>query len=217
MTRGEAKTTIRKKLGEVTEVFFVDTDLNQWITDAQIDLVWHTHCKRQRSLCTPTANTLRYQLSTLIPNVLRLISVRIYSSDLLKWRRLTEKNYDFLDQVYPQWMSNDASTPLYYIYDRELDEFILFPKAQSGYLGTGYLEIYNSPLPSTLTDDSQQLDLPVQLQPALLEWAVATGLEARGYQDIAESHWAKYKDKWIDYLGQKNTEEDEEIIMRGGR
>lgn len=218
MTRLQIKTTARKKLGEATSVFFEDTDLNQWITDAMIDIVWQTRCKRARSLVTPTADTLRYTLTTLLPNVLRIISVRIYSSDLLKWRRLIEKDYDFLDDRYPQWMSNDAATPLYYVYDREIDEFILFPKAQSDYVGTNYLEVYHSTLPIELTNDNQTpTDIPVQLHPAIVEWTVATGLEARGYQDIADDHWTKYAAKLQSYMSQRELEEDEEICMRGGR
>ena len=217
MTRGELKTIVRKKLGEATPVFFEETDLNLWINNAQIDLVWNTRCKRQRSLCTPTADKLRYSLQQLVPNALRVLQVRIYSGDLEKWRRLGQKDYDFLDRVYPQWESNDAATPLYYVYDKELDEFILFPKAQSDYIGANYLEIYNSPLPTALTDDNQMPDIPIQLQPAITEYVVATGLEARGYQDIADNHWGKYAQKWAGYMTMREVEEDEEICMHGER
>ena len=219
MTRGDIKQIARKKLGETTAVFFTDEDLNLWITEAQIDVVWNTRCKRQRTLCTTTADTLRYTLTQLLPNVLRLITVRIYSSQLDKWRRLYEKDYDFLDDRYPQWMSYDAATPLYYIYDREIDELILFPKCQSDYVGVNYLEVYNSPLPIVLTQDAETPapDIPIQLHPALVEYVVATGLEARGYQDIADNHWVKYQQKWTGYMTQREIEEDEEICMRGGR
>jgi hypothetical protein len=217
MTRGEAKATIRKKLGETTAVFFEEDNLNQWITDAQIDIVWITACKRRRTLCSTLTDTLRYTWTSLVPDGLKALSVRIYSNELLKWRRLTQKDYDFLDDRYPQWQSYDAATPLYYIYDREINEFILFPKAQTDYVGTNYLEIYNSFLPATLTADGQQIDLPVQLHPAVTEYAVATGLEARGYQDIADDHWTKYKEKVAGYMTLRELEEDEEICMRGGR
>ena len=226
MTRLQVKTTVRKKLGEATAVFFEETDLNQWLEDAQIDLVWKTRCKRIRLLCDTVAASvtngnatgLRYVLTSLMPNCLRIISIRIYSNQLLKWRRLFEKDYDFLDDRYPQWQSNDPATPLYYVYDREINEFILFPMCQTDYVGTGYLESYYSPLPTPLTDDAQVIqDIPVQLQQALIEFVVATGLEARGYQDIADSHWQKYEGKCTSYIAQRGVQEDEEITMHGSR
>ena len=223
MTRGNIKTIARKKLGEATAVFFEEADLDLWVNEALIDIVWQTRCKRQRTLCSLSVNTLRYTLSQLIPNVLRIITVRIYSDVLLKWRKLYEKDYDFLDERYPQWMSNDAATPLYYVYDREIDEFIVFPKAQGtvavpDYTGTNYLEVYNSTLPTPLTDDNQTpTEIPVQLQPAITEYVVATGLEARGYQDIADNHWQKYTGKLGSYMTQREIEEDESIEMHGSR
>lgn len=220
MTRLQIKTVARKKLGEATAVFFTEADLDQWFTDACIDVVWKSRCKRTRTLCTTTASTLRYDLTSLISNCLRIISVRIYSNSTLQWRRLTEKTYDFLDQSYPQWESYSAATPLYYVYDRQINnvgEFILFPMCQSDYVGTDYLEVYNSQYPATLTDDNQTpTDIPTMLQQAIIEWIVATGLEARGYQDIADNHWSKYTEKIASYLAQTNLEEDEEICMHGG-
>jgi hypothetical protein len=166
------------------------------------------------------SQVVRYDLTSLIPNCLRIISVRIYSNQTLQWRRLTEKSYDFLDQSYPQWESYSAATPLYYVYDRQINntgEFILFPSCQSDYVGAGYLEIYNSQYPITLTDDSQSpVDIPTMLQQAITEWIVATGLESRGYQDIADNHWQKYEQKIVSYEAQTSLEEDEEICMRAG-
>jgi hypothetical protein len=129
-----------------------------------------------------------------------------------------EKTYDFLDQSYPQWESYTPATPLYYVYDRQVNEFILFPMCQTDYVGTGYLEVYNSTYPTVLDNDNQTpTDIPTMLQQAIIEWIVATGLEARGYQDIADNHWQKYTEKLASYLAQTNLEEDEEILMRGGR
>jgi trans-aconitate methyltransferase len=104
------------------------------------------------------------------------------------------------------------------VYDRQVNEFILFPMCQTDYVGTGYLEVYNSTYPTVLDNDNQTpTDIPTMLQQAIIEWIVATGLEARGYQDIADNHWQKYTEKLASYLAQTNLEEDEEILMRGGR
>ena len=223
MTRGQIKTTARKKLGEATAVFFTEADLDQWFTDGCIDVVWKTMCNQKRSLVTTIAVTAdpevvyRYTLTSLVPNCLKIISARIWSSDVLQWRRLTEKTYDFLDQTYPQWESYTPATPLYYVYSRPVNEFILFPSAQADYVGTGFLELYSSTYPTVLTLDSQvPTEIPTMLQQAITEWMVATGLEARGYQDIADNHWQKYEQKLVSYLSVTNTEPDEEICMHAG-
>lgn len=213
MTRLVLRTTIRKKLGETSEVFWADTDLNQWIEDAQLDIVWKTRCKRQRSLATTIASTVRYTLSSLVSSCLRIFKCRIYNSSTTKWRVLELKNQDDLDRENSEWESADASTPMYYLYDVELDEFILYPKADSDHVGTSYLELYNCPKPTALVSDSLSPDLPTTLHPAVIEYVVATGLESRGYQDIANDHWTKYDAKLNGYMTQRNIEEDEDIIM----
>ena len=105
---------------------------------------------------------------------------------------------------------------MYYVYDKQINEFIIFPKCPTDYVGTGYLEVYNSPKPNPLTDDNQSPDIPEELHPAVIEYVVATGLEGRGYQDIADNHWTKYMGKLNSWIAQSQQEDDEEITMHAG-
>jgi hypothetical protein len=102
---------------------------------------------------------------------------------------------------------------MYYVYDVELDEFILYPKADTYHVGASYLELYNCPKPTAIASDASSPDLPATLHPAVIEYVVATGLESRGYQDIADDHWKIYEGKLLGYMGQRDIEEDEEIQM----
>jgi hypothetical protein len=214
VTRTILRTTIRKKLGEATAAFWEDSELNQWIEDAQLDIAWKCRCKRQRSLTTSVASTVRYTLSSLVSNCLRIFKVRIYDSSTTKWLPLDYATQDDLDRDYPGWESADASTPIKYVYDVELNEFILYPKADSNHVGTNYLEIYNCPKPTAIANDAAEPDIPTVLHLAVIEYVVATGLETRGYQDIADTHWKSYDGKVVGYMNQRDIEEDEEIQMR---
>jgi hypothetical protein len=141
--------------------------------------------------------------------------VRVYDNANEKWRRIEQKTQEWLDFNYPQWVSADAAPPRWYVYDLELDEFILYPKASSDYYGDsgGDVEIYNSIKPTVMSADGSSPDLPEQLHKAVPHYLVATGLEARGYQDIANVHWAKYERALEMYQTQRDWEQDEEIIM----
>lgn len=213
MTRTVLRTTIRKKLGEATQVYWLDTDLDQWIEDAQLNIVWRTLCNKQRTVATTTADTVRYTLSSLVPNCLKILRCRIYDSSNEDWTQIEQKTQEYLDRNYPNWMTADTSEPQFYVYDIELDELILYPAADSDHVGA-YLELYNVYKPTAVTSDGGEPDLPDTLHPAVVDYVVAMGLESRGYQDIANIHWQTYENKINRYYTDRGTEPDEEIIMR---
>jgi hypothetical protein len=218
MNRSVIRTTARKKLGETTAVFYEDSLLNQWAEDAQLDIVWKTLCNKARSTATPTADTVRYTLSTdILDNALKILSVRIYDGGSSVWRRLTHKTQQYLDRVYPQWQSSDAAPPRYYIYDIETDEFILYPKADSDNVSTDGLELYSVTKPTAMSSDSSSPDLPETLHPAVITYMVATGLESRGYQDIANTQWTVYSTQLSSYLALLGKEPDDEVVMHAER
>lgn len=214
MNRIQLKIAIRKKLGETTAVFWSEDDLEQWIEDAQLDIVWEARCNRQRSLATSVASTVRYTLTALVANVLRINKVCIYNSTTSQWLKLIQKDQDFLDENYPGWESTDAGTPMYYVYDTDVNEFIIWPKANTAHVGTNYLEIYNATRPTAIATDADSSDLPDVLHKAVVEYVVAEGLESRGYQDIAEVHWNRYYGRIESYLTGKDFEEDGKVVMR---
>lgn len=220
MTRTTLRSTVRQLLGETTAVFWTDALLNQWMEDAQLDLVWRTRCNRSRELVDTVASTVRYTLSTLVTNILRIVDggVRVYNSDADNWEKLEQKTKEWLDQNYSGWETADAGIPFCYVYNIELDEFILYPKADTECVGTDYLEINSLTKPTAMTDDANSPDIPTVLHPAVVDYVVATGLSSRGYQDIADRYWQQYYAKIKSYLIERDIQEDDtEIIMRPER
>lgn len=185
--------------------------------DGQLDIVEKTLCKKQRSLATTVASTVRYTLSSLVTNCLKIYKCRVYNSSTDKWDPVVYKTQEFLDNEYPGWETADTSTPLFYLYDVELDEFILYPSADSNHVGTEYLQLFNVIKPVAISSDSESPDLPETLHPALVEYVVATGLESRGYQDIADNHWEKYSVLASKYVLRRSHQPDEEVVMGNGR
>ena len=217
MTRTIIRDTVRKKLGETTAVFWTDSILNQWIEDATLDIVWRAKCNKQRSTATSTASTLRYTLSDLVTDILRIFKVRVYNSATEKWIRIPQRTQEWLDTNYPHWESSDAGVPLCYIYDTEIDEFIIYPQCNSDHVGTDYIEFYNSAKPTAISADGGSPDIPAVLHPAVIDYVVATGLDSRGYTDIANNTRQLYFSKVKSYMIERDWEEDEEIIMHSER
>ena len=222
MTRVILRSDIRKKLGEKTAVFWSDDELNEWMEQAQLDIVWKAKLKRIRDTFTTVASTARYQLSTIFPNLLRVVSggVWIYDSDILRWRKLFYKTKEYMDEFYPQWVNAPASKPIFYMEDTDEDMFELYPTPSSECVGTNYCRVYYSQRPTVMATDSSSPDLDKQglLHPAVIEYVVATGFETRGYGDLANDHWTKYFDKIKAYLIEKESyREDDEIIMKSYR
>jgi len=228
MDRTTIKATARHKLGETTQVFFTDTLLNNWCEDAQLDLVWKTKCKRTRAKFTTTALTessdatqdiVRYTLTSAFPGCLSILDggLRIYSLADNQWRKLVYISKDDLDEEYPNWEKQVAGTPIRYWWDRELNELLVFPSADSNHVGTNYAEGTYLERPDAIGSDSASPDIPEQLHPAVIDYCVFTGLESRGYQDIANTHRQFYNMKIRSYQTERERKEDEEIIMRPTR
>ena len=216
MIRSTLRDTCRQLLGETTAVFWTDAMLNQWMEDGQLDLVWRTRCNRSRELVDPIASTVRYTLSTLVTNILRILDggVRVYNSDADTWEKLTQKTKEWLDQHYSGWETADTGIPSYYVYNMELDELVLYPAAQTSCVGTDYMEINSLTKPTAMTADANSPDLPAPLHVAVIDYVVATALSSRGYQDIADRYWAQYYAKLKSYMIERDIEEDNpEIIM----
>jgi hypothetical protein len=219
MTRTVLRTTIRKKLGESTAVFWADTDINQWIEDAQLDITWKAKLNRTRGTFTTVASTARYDLSAILPNFLRIVDggVWIYDSTNTKWIKLDYATKEYMDATYEDWPNTAASQPFIYMEDADESILELYPTPDTAYVGTNYCRVYYSSKPTTISADIGSPDLPIVLHPAVIDYVVATGFETRGYGDIANDHWSKYYDKIKSYLIEKNNKEDEEIVMKNVR
>lgn len=221
MTRLVVRNTVRMKLGETTATFWTDDMLNQWMEDGQKDIVWRSKLKRTRGTFTTIASTARYTINSIFPNCLRIMDggAWIYDSDASKWKRMTYKTKKEMDETYPDWPNATSSVPFIYMEDMEENILELYPTPQTSCIGTNYARVYYSAKPTPMTSDSSIPDLDTQglLEPALIEYVVATGFESRGYGDLANDHWSKYFDKIKTFLVEKENKEDEEIIMKGYR
>ena len=223
MTRLDIRTRARKKLGEKTAVFWADDELNGWMEEAALDIAWKAKLKKTRATFTTLANTARYNISSIFPDFLRILSggVWIYDSTIQKWRKLFFKTKEYMDEFYPQWVNAPAAKPIFYMEDTEEDILELYPTPVSpDCVGQNYCRVYYSARPVPMSSDSASPDLDKQglLHPAVIEYLVATGFETRGYGDLANDHWSKYNEKIKSFLIEKDGyKEDDEIIMKSYR
>ena len=223
MTRLEIRNLIRKRLGETTEAFWTNDELNTRIDDGCTDLAYRTKCIRTDGYLTPTADTEDYTLSVIFPNALSIDVVYFFqctSSDTTNstWQKLTPIGRTELDIKHPGWKSADTSIPQEYFYNREEDRFGLYPQADNNNTGSNYCHAYYRKEHTDMTGDTSTPDIPENLQLAICDYVVAMGYEERGWGDKANDAWQKYFAKIKDYTIERHREiEDEDIIMKNYR
>jgi len=220
MTRSEIRQRARKKLGETTGVFWLDTEINGWMEDAQKDIVWRAKLKKSQGTFTTLTDTSRYTVSAILPNCLRILGkVWIYDSSDLKWHKVNYITEEALSQEYPDWPNALAARPFLYAEDMDKDYFELYPKPYTPCVGTNYVRADYCSMPTPMANDSSSPDLDLKgiLHLAVIDWVVATGFESRGYGDLANDHWSKYFDKIKSYLIEKSSKADEELVMQNYR
>jgi len=215
MTRTQIKALIRKELGESTAAFWTDAELNTWIDNACDDLAFRAKCIRDNGKMTLTASTAEYVTSSFYPKLIAILEVYHYNN-ATTWYQLQPITRDELNREYPGWKSAAAGVPTHYYWDREEDMIGFYVKPNATNAGTDYVEVYYAKEHTDLAGDSSEPDIPLPLQPAIIDFVVATGLDSRGWGDKSNDKWQKFFTKIHDYQVERHRErEDDDIIMRG--
>lgn len=217
MTRLQLRTLIRKSLGEVTSAFWTDTELNTWTDDACDDLAFRAKCIKGNGKMTTVASQAEYVLSTYYPTAIAVLEVYYYQN-AATWEKLDETDRDELNLEHRGWKSAAAGVPTKYYWDREEDVLGFYVKPDSTNAGTDYAEVYYAKAHTDIAGDANEPDIPLNLQPAIVDFVVARGLDTRGWGDKANDKWQKYFSKIHDYqVERKREHEDKEIIMKNYR
>ena len=253
MTLGEVRQVVRFALGETTQAFWTDSQLNIYIQLGTSDIAWRTKCLRPQPGgfttigvigCDPNligTNSNEYQLSTYFPNYYS-VTEAYFLIDGQRWQRLEPTSREDLDAQFIGWQStlgytapntatgittynynSQTSVPRRYYWSREEDVIGLYPPPSnpqsSAVTGVNMLKVYWTQDAPTLSSDTQSLyPIPAGLHLAAVDFAVARGLEDRGWVDRANDSWEKYYKKITDYLAiKKNEREDDEITMKSYR
>jgi len=244
MIRSDIRDRIRKKLGETTSAFWSDSEINNYINDGCRDISFRTKCLRTNGYLT-AANCVQNTASAAASEVaLTSISTAIYSVnevyflvDKKHWTKMESMAREEMDVDYPGWRDaigrtyTDTSsgvtyynyesmpgTPTHYYWDRAENIFGWYVPASADQSTSNNIRIYYSYKHTDLTSDTQEPTIPEPLTNAIIDYAIATGLEDRGWGDKANDRWNKYFAKLNDYNVEKSRErEDEEIVTRNYR
>jgi len=245
MNRQEIRDLARKRLGETTGAFWTDAEVNGYINLGAKDVAYRTKSLRSNKTiasvsCVATtagsaANSNEYSLSGNITDFFAIteLAFRQNGTDLIK---LIPTTRECLDITVPGWRklvgyTNSAtsgvttfnftsvpSIPTHYYWNREEDIFGLYPPPNDENEGSDYIKVYYTFDHTDLSADGNSPTLPVGIHPAIIDFAVATGYETRGWGDKANDAWTKYYTKINDYLTNRRVErEDEELIMKNYR
>lgn len=246
MTRLQIRSMVRKALGETTSAFWSDDELNGYINFGCKDLAWRTKCLRSSGTigsisCVSTTVSLRsneYSISSYFPTAFAINEV-YFKVDGQRFMRLEPTSREELDIENPNWqalvgyttvtntgtaavttynVASQPGIPYKYYWSREEDVFGIYPPPNDAQSGADYIKVYYSYNHTDISGDSDSPSLPNGLHLAIVDFAVARGLEDRGWGDRANDAWGKYFSKIKDYgVEKKNEREDDEIIMKNYR
>lgn len=218
MNRQEIRNKVRKMLGETTEAFWTNAEINIWIDDACNDIAMHTLCLKGNATLTSVVNTAEYTLSSQIADVLAIVS-EAYYMDGSTYEKLQPTTVEELDFDYPGWRSASAGTPFKYYWNLQENIHGLYPKPDATNAGAYWLVKYVK-RHANISSDTETVDIPLELHPAIIEQVVATGLETRGQREQAGYHLAKFTQMLVRWkaVNSFNQQLDDDIIMiPGGR
>ncbi len=217
MNRGKIRDLVRKKLGETTAAFWVDSELNDWINEAGHDIAFETKSIRDNGYITSVEDQSEYALSSSFPTLVSVSEVYFYQ-DATTWKRIDSTNRDRLKVEHPAWKSASSGTPTQYYWSKEEDLLGLYVPPDDTNAGTSYIRVYYSKDYTDITDDNTTPSIPDYLQMAMVFYATSIGYQTRGYGDKANDSLSKYHMRIASYYKElKREREDEEIVMKPER
>lgn len=201
MTRNSIRDLVRKKLGETTAAFWTDDEIYSYINLAGHDVAWKTKVIRSSGYISTVENTSEYVLSTSFSSLLFPLRVYFYQ-DASVWEKIPGTTIDDMDRDLGGWKSASAGTPIKYYFEYERNKTLgIYPKPNSTNAGANYMEIIYATDFTELTGDTMPTGIPVPLQLAMVDFAVAIGFDTRGMGAKATGARTQYNIKIAEWLG----------------
>jgi len=242
MQRGAIRDKIRKKLGEMTSAFWTDSEINEYINDGCRDISYKAKCLRDNKYLSTTdctqntsvAGSNEVSLISIDSNIYSVLEVYFHEAGE-HWIKLEPTDRTELDIINPGWRDmvgrtfvdgpttyyNYGSlpgTPTKYYWDREEDLFGWWVPTDTEQTTANNIRVYFCKKHVDMTTDSQTPTIPQPLELAIIDYAIAQGLEDRGWQDRANDRCTKYSSRMQGYMSERNREiEDEDLIMKNYR
>ena len=218
MNLGVLQALIYKKLGDTTGSFWIPSEIVAYINEGIQDIAFRTKSIKTDSTFSAFAGIPNYNLQASFPLCLAITEVYYYNIQTLKWVKLHSTTRTELDETQPGWLSVPTSLPTRYWYDRELNEFYLYPNPDASYVSPnqvwGYYSIQSTDL--SAPTDIPQIPQPIHL--AIIDYATAVGSETRGWMDKAQVNWTSYYKRLADYEIERGREtEDNDTFMKSYR
>lgn len=185
MTRSELRAEVRRRLEAPSAVFFTDTDINDAINDAYMELsdatewyeVWRTV-----DLC---ASRPYYDIRTIFGDVDVLTPGQAFHTDTNRW--LIPSSPGDLDRGYARW--EQVTGPPERLITRGLWWLMYWPLIGSE---SGTVKQYATALPEALDADTDEPGMDPVFHLVLVDYAVAALLPQAGEVSLALAAWDAY-------------------------
>lgn len=218
MDRLEIRNLIRKGLGETTSAFWTDTELNGYINNSGHDVAERSKCIKTSGYMTAIEDQYEYTATSYFPLIISMTELYFYQ-DGEAWHKLTSINRTDKDILFPGWMSAESGTPTHYTYDQEEDKLTFYvPPDDENVEASGVKIFYSQDFTDLTLDSATPAGIPFSLQLAMVDYAIATGYQHRGWNEKANDAWSKYFSRIGTYVAERHREkEDETVIMKNYR
>lgn len=220
MIRSEIRTLCRKELGETSEGFWSDTEINGYINLACTDIADRVRCIKANDYVNTIADQSDYVASAVLTNPLGVTEI-YFKVNGTTWTKLVPMDRTELDRDFPSWLSVTSGMPYAYYFDSEEDLLQIYPAPDSTNAGSNYARVYyfkdHVDMAVTVAGDTSSPTIPKSLTPAIVKYVAAFGTETRGWMDKANDYWQKYYQMLRDYeINRLRKKPDDNIVTRIG-
>lgn len=185
------RTSVRDRLDEDTQRFWLDTQLNRWINEGAKDIARKTESLQTRVDIATTANTQEYSLP--------VDSIRIHR---VEWRRsgddqvfpLEYRDFNSIDSI--TWTAQTTSRGTPYLFTMwgfaPSLKLVLYPTPETA----GSLKIFYYRLPTERTSDGDMVEVPEGWEDLIVDYA-----EMMALRKDSDPRWQEAKALYDERLG----------------
>lgn len=166
-----AREDLRSSLNEVTQAYFLDTDLNNWLNEGCRVIARKANALQEKSSINVQGGNPQYAGPTNIIRIHRAeylpadsqntypLEIRLYSEMESIWG-----SNQLIEQYYPSFLTTWREPPN--------TNIVLFPVPSS----VGVLQIFYYRMPNPATADGTALDCPTGWEDLAIQWALSKAL-----------------------------------------
>ncbi len=199
MNFGEMQTKVRRRLNELTTVFYSDDDVKNAINEGYQEMADATEFYEREAMVPMLKKRTYYDLKPILPNTF-LSPRRIYNIETNRWLDPTDpRELDY--HTYVRWELVEGAPEKYFL--RGNWWMGVFPRPTKDSLG---LRFYFTAIPPQFVESREEPEFPQEYHEGLISFALSDLLAPERESSKALMHWTsylKYQNDLQQYVNQR--------------